>query len=467
MHARPSPTASPLRWRACLHWMCGGVCLRPQECSEAPQECSHAKKFHQKAQALQPAGSARAWLGGSIDSSFVVGALANRNRSHRLLQARLRLNASTPQRLTHRTTITTNHNQHTAMALPPPPTCSGTALLARLQLPASAVDPFNTSGSSSSGSSTRVDPALAQRLDWLWAQALAHLGHNPALSRTLTRQLVRVSNLALAPLAPRVLALLCPACGVVLLPGVTARTRLHPRASQCPTNKTRRRRRRRRMQGDGAGQQQQQHQQEAARRSVLLNELTYACTLCGEGGKRVDGVARGPSKNAAGAGMRDADEEDGARDRSAAVSGKPQWPAAAAGAAARAKEQQQQQQKQEQEEDFIPLSGGGGRGGFRGGTGHRGGRGGRGVGHQAPGRGGGGRGSGGGGGGGRGPRAGHQAQEPQPPRKLLDAKPRKRKGGASVDDEEARPRQPQPQQQQPSSSLGQLRGFLSQLGKKG
>lgn len=254
-----------------------------------------------------------------------------------------------------------------------------------------------------------MDPGLLLRLDFLWHQALAHLPTNPTYSRTLSRQLIRIRDVALAHAAlhPRLPDLLCPNCGVILVPGLTARARLHPRRKSCPVNTTRRRRRhdKKHLATSGAGGGGGGSVTPAP---MLKNEVTYACLLC-QGVNKADGVPR----RAGGSAVATSKESDAKAQTSFIVSLPPVPP-------------QQQRERQPppaapaEEEEFIPLQQ---------------------------------------------PQAGQkrpyqQQGQPQAPRLLLDAKPRKRKA-----QEEKKKQQQQQAPKGESRSLGQLRGFLSSLKK--
>jgi hypothetical protein len=138
---------------------------------------------------------------------------------------------------------------------------------------------------------------------------------------------------------------------------------------------------------------------------MLKNEVTYACLLC-QGVNKADGV---PRRTGSGAATKERNAESKAQ--SSFVIPPPPPP-------------QQQRQRPPpvapaEEEEFIPLQ------------------------PQAA----------------KKPPYQHQGQ-PQAPRLLLDAKPRKRKG------QEENKKQQQQQAPKPESrSLGQLRGFLSSLKK--
>ena len=251
-------------------------------------------------------------------------------------------------------------------------------------------------------SSPTVDPALLLRLDFLWQQALAHLPTNPTYSRTLSRRLIRTRDVALAHAAlhPRFPELLCVDCGVILVPGLTARARLHPRRKSCPINAIRRHRRH---------NKKHEHASSGGVGSVvpppmLKNEVTYACLLC-QGVNKADGVSR---RTGGAATAKEANAEIKAQ--SSFIVPPPPLPP------------QQQRERQPpaapaEEEEFIPLHPQGKKRPYQ-----------------------------------------HQGQ-PQAPRLLLDAKPRKRK--AQEEKKKQQQRQPKPE----SRSLGQLRGFLSSLKK--
>lgn len=251
-----------------------------------------------------------------------------------------------------------------------------------------------------------MDPALLLRLEFLWQQSLAHLPTNPTYSRVLSRQLVRARDVALAHVAlhPRLPDLLCPDCGVILVPGLTARARLHPRRTSCPVNANRRRR-------NDEKHHRHQHDRtsggENSRRPVpmLRNEVAYACLLC-QGIRKRDGVPRRTGAATTSIG------------KESCVNVKVQGSIITTALPSPPSEQRTERQSilaPAEEEDFIPL-------------------------HPESGK--------------------KRPYQPQAQRLLLDAKPRKRKGK-----EEMKKLQQQQQLKSGSRSIGQLRGFLSSLKK--
>lgn len=352
---------------------------------------------------------------------------------------------------------TTTSSITKALPAPPPPPSSPPSftpqLLQALNVPHSLLLPLSSSLPRSLMNTPATDTNILRRLQFLWQQALHHLPTNPTLSRTFSRELVRVRDTALAQasLHPRLEELLCGGCGLLLVPGLTAHARVHHRGTHGPSNNTRRRRRQEGKHKHHHRHEQQQQSPTTTPRPLLKNELTYTCKLC-QHVQKADGVVRRSldqeqqwqqqssapvaektttstsfRRQQANRTYHDSNSRREADRQIMAATGA-KGVLATAEAAEKAKEE-----GEEEEEDFIPLGGGGG---YRGNQ-H----------HQMQ--------QGGGG--------------PPHPRLLLDSKPRnrKRKGGGSggaaggrgkagdaVGDKKAK-----------SSSLGNLRGFLSSLKK--
>lgn len=117
----------------------------------------------------------------------------------------------------------------------------------------------------------KLDESIAKRLQFLWEQAIAHFESHPTTSRILTRQLIRTSGLTLTPLNSDVDNLLCGKCGNILIPGKTARIRVHHRTRRGGANRRRNRGKTRHHSG------------------ILKNEVCVTCLAC-FALKRIDGA---------------------------------------------------------------------------------------------------------------------------------------------------------------------------------
>ncbi|EKU20200.1 hypothetical protein NGA_2086900 [Nannochloropsis gaditana CCMP526] len=162
-------------------------------------------------------------------------------------------------------------------------------LLESFRVPSSALAPrLSISAQRGKPASDNVEPALLLRLDYLWKQALSHLPTNQTYSRALSRKFIRLRDLFSAHevLHPHLSDCLCPVCGVILFPGVTARTRVQHGAKRSQANARRKWMRLSNQNSDPRSGYA------ANVPCSLKNRVTYACMLCNRGSRTMDGATR-------------------------------------------------------------------------------------------------------------------------------------------------------------------------------
>lgn len=258
-------------------------------------------------------------------------------------------------------------------------------------------------------------PTAYATVKHLWQTASHFLSlDNVETSTMLSRAMIKASATSLTELGAGVEDMLCTGCGAILVPGSTAKVRIHHRERDAPANKKRRRgglkkKGGRRHGGDGMGGG---GNAEGTGGKTLRNEVVYTCMRCGTQ-KREPGVVRqGP----VGGGEK---AEKKAIKPPVAVKSKAPLPAEPQGL------QGKKREAPAAEEEFIPLGGGGHKGGSSGGYGE----------------------------------GGKSKAGEKLPLRPLDSKPRKRKKGGAAEAEKP----PKPS----SLSLDGLKSIFNAFSQKG